>query len=108
MLVKVTLKSRPLPEVNQPRQKPSSWAIPGPSRPATHPVPAPLTQLISSLGFAKIMWVVEILVTVSTAVFTWTNMLKPLKDTILEALIQKAAGVGVLVGMRRVVGAAQA
>jgi len=60
---------------------------------------------MSSLGFAKIMWVVEILVTVSTAVFTLTNMLKPLKDTILETLIQKATGVGVLVRMGRVVGA---
>lgn len=105
MLVKVMLKRSPLPEAKQPRQKTSSWAIPGPSRPATHPVPVPLTQLISSLGFAKIMWLVEILVMVNTPVFTLTSMLKPLKDTILETLIQKLTGTGVPVIRVREAGA---
>jgi len=48
-----------------------------------------LTQLISSLGVAKIMWVMEILVTVSWAALTLTSMLKPLKLGILDTLIQK-------------------
>jgi len=53
-------------------------------------MPAPaLTQLISSLGVAKIMWFVEILVTVSWAALTLTSMLKPLKLGILDTLIQK-------------------
>jgi hypothetical protein len=51
------------------------------------------------------MWVVEILVTVNAAVFTLTNMLKPLKDGILDTLIQKLTGEVVPVTKARVAGA---
>ncbi len=60
------LNRRPLPEAEQPLQRTASWAIPGPSIPATQPVlklvMPPLIQLAVTEVATKIEWTREMLV----------------------------------------------